>query len=627
MPAKKNQQEPYEPAHEQLKKYRTQLVGSVGAVQAPLGSILHWPAHLTRPIIPADVGTKLQMLIESNGWLDSYNVMARLLSTSERLDLKDTITVMRGSKNGECEFRAIWIHAQLHTKERADFLLQRIAEDKPIYALIDGNHRIAAMTKLVSQLSSIHFTTPINVVAHSCTAPVALCRAVSALLNDTHYMGRASSFIDTLCYLQHTITSINSCRGGKRVTSHRSLIEEMRAAGCNVAGASNGVEDPDPISPGLAATTPGHMRIYWQWLQTIHEDGVNFLSDLQAHDGKAVYVMLEEHDGKRPWKGTPGAFLPGLNCGKYTPSKADVFVNHDCDEIVSYVGDLAPEKVLLIIMRAWAQWVEQGGKCLTKQQWMALNPAEEEAAAAEARIKNDGFTTEDLLFIDQLEEALPGSTNWKQVCMAHVYSYMRYLAITGKRATLATSIDSWHSKFPKEEISTTGLSISGYDSIVAAAMTKKEEAAHEKLLHCAREEYKVLMTEKDRLDPSDTTLVAAASMKELALVAAYDAKGYKSSRLLTRACTLSDCTHTHAITHYHTHTYTNVLTSTGLCWVRTMALAAKTTTTGRGRMGVMVVATMMVLPPLTTMTPLTSWMVTSMLRRIVRVTRATMLRV
>ena len=63
-------------------------------MQAPLGNIIHWPGHLTRPIIPTDVQTKHQMFLESSGWVDSYNIMARLLSASERKDLKEVIEVM-----------------------------------------------------------------------------------------------------------------------------------------------------------------------------------------------------------------------------------------------------------------------------------------------------------------------------------------------------------------------------------------------------------------------------------------------------------------------------------------------------------------------------------------------------
>ena len=55
----------YVPAHQKLKEYRTQQNGCVATVQAPLGSIIHWPPHLTRPIIPTDVTTKHRMFVES----------------------------------------------------------------------------------------------------------------------------------------------------------------------------------------------------------------------------------------------------------------------------------------------------------------------------------------------------------------------------------------------------------------------------------------------------------------------------------------------------------------------------------------------------------------------------------
>jgi ABC-type nickel/cobalt efflux system permease component RcnA len=105
------------PAHTQLKAFRVSLSEEGSAIHVPLGNIVHWFPLITRPIVACDVLVKQTMLLEKNGWIDSYNIMARVLSEEDRIELAAIIHEMTLPDGGvELEGYAIWRHAKLHVK-------------------------------------------------------------------------------------------------------------------------------------------------------------------------------------------------------------------------------------------------------------------------------------------------------------------------------------------------------------------------------------------------------------------------------------------------------------------------------------------------------------------------------
>ena len=111
---------PFVPCHTQLKAFRVQLPGKTNAINAALGTFLHWPAQLTRPINASDVKTKKDSFAKSEGWMDGYNVMARELTSAERTELLSVIKDMQGgSESKECPGAHVWRHAHLHVKVKA----------------------------------------------------------------------------------------------------------------------------------------------------------------------------------------------------------------------------------------------------------------------------------------------------------------------------------------------------------------------------------------------------------------------------------------------------------------------------------------------------------------------------
>ena len=111
---------PFVACHTQLKEYRVKLPGKSNAINAPLGTFLHWPTQLTRPINMSDVNTKKDSFAMNEGWMDGYNVMARELTSAERTELLSVIKDMQGgSESKECDGSSVWRHARLHNKVKA----------------------------------------------------------------------------------------------------------------------------------------------------------------------------------------------------------------------------------------------------------------------------------------------------------------------------------------------------------------------------------------------------------------------------------------------------------------------------------------------------------------------------
>jgi hypothetical protein len=114
-PPKKKQKE-YEPAGNQLKAYRVSMNEKAVAIGVPLGSIIHWHSHKTRPVVPWDVLHKRNMLTASQGWSASYNILSRLLSQDERAHLRSIINHMRSSSKEQLEGMETWRTSCMYEK-------------------------------------------------------------------------------------------------------------------------------------------------------------------------------------------------------------------------------------------------------------------------------------------------------------------------------------------------------------------------------------------------------------------------------------------------------------------------------------------------------------------------------
>ena len=137
MPPKKKTPAVYVPAHTQLKVHRTTLLNQACAINVPLGQIIHWLPLITRPVVPFDVQAKKDKFIECNGWLDSFNVMARVLSPEERVQLRQTLKDMAQEDGGaECEGHGLWQQSRFHIKVHPD---KHTRTDPPTYTHIHAH--------------------------------------------------------------------------------------------------------------------------------------------------------------------------------------------------------------------------------------------------------------------------------------------------------------------------------------------------------------------------------------------------------------------------------------------------------------------------------------------------------
>ena len=49
------------PTHTQMKAWAATLIAGAGSINTQIGHHVHWPAHMTRSIVPADVDEKIKM--------------------------------------------------------------------------------------------------------------------------------------------------------------------------------------------------------------------------------------------------------------------------------------------------------------------------------------------------------------------------------------------------------------------------------------------------------------------------------------------------------------------------------------------------------------------------------------
>ena len=97
------------PATTQLKAFQVPLPADAFAVKVTLGSVVHWDAQLTRPIMESDVLLKMQVFVQKDGWHRSYNVLGRVLDTEERARLLRLIESFQYEDHGsEVENQGIW---------------------------------------------------------------------------------------------------------------------------------------------------------------------------------------------------------------------------------------------------------------------------------------------------------------------------------------------------------------------------------------------------------------------------------------------------------------------------------------------------------------------------------------
>jgi len=395
---------------------------------------------------------------------------------------------------------------------RADDLLGKLASGAPIYALIDGNHRFAALLRLAFDHAHPEFNMCdlINLVPHVANAPLALCRAVSALLNETHYMGRTASFVDSLYYMYETVQHLKNA--GLKVTSVLRLTEELRGAGVHII--EKGSKEMDEHGSPMTGITAFHLRLYWEWIMMLDDEGMQRLVQLQNMDAPAIHAHLinrttlhplhphgarvpnpllspahsepEMPDDKSTWTGEVGGWLPRLASNAFSPSKASKIFDKNT----------TTRHAIATIERGWMRWVLAGGKTLEQKVWATLSPSsyldeESDSAAGEyctALMAAEHQTNTDLLFINDLLAEAPALD--AQATLA--YAVMHFNAIHGARADLNRCIDKWHTAHPNAPASVSGLTISGMTSekVFAQIVLKKLQRGEQ--LKVVRADYKAL---------------------------------------------------------------------------------------------------------------------------------------
>ena len=158
MPAKAKSAE-FVPAHTALKiNWRVPLGKNNSAVNVELGAIVHWLPLITRPVVATDVLVKVNLFKDKN-WLDSYNVMARVLSSKERQELRDILKALENNESAsELEGYSLWRTSMLHKKVIA-------------HVRIYMHTHIPAHTYIHTH---IHAYTHIN-ITHTRSAPIGKC--------------------------------------------------------------------------------------------------------------------------------------------------------------------------------------------------------------------------------------------------------------------------------------------------------------------------------------------------------------------------------------------------------------------------------------------------------------------
>ena len=188
---------------------------------------------------------------------------------------------------------------------------------------------------------------PTQIHTHTHQAPLALCRAVSALLNETHYMGRTATFVDSLSYLYNTTTALNAA--GVKVNSLPRLISELKASGVVVLPRVP-VRKASEVATARILTE-GHLRLYWEWITVFGDKGIARLVELQNINAAELYEEIHTFAGPHPlakrravlhemkdldqshvgpampeptweWRGELGGFLPTLGTNYFHPSKS-----------------------------------------------------------------------------------------------------------------------------------------------------------------------------------------------------------------------------------------------------------------------------------------------------------------
>jgi hypothetical protein len=111
----------FKAAINQFQEYKVHLGEDTAAIGVPIGHLLHWPALMTRPIVPSDVDGKTTSMAAVHGWLWAYSCTAHVLSTSDRAELERVLDCFDGINGLDSEDLAgaalqTWYHSQLQNK-------------------------------------------------------------------------------------------------------------------------------------------------------------------------------------------------------------------------------------------------------------------------------------------------------------------------------------------------------------------------------------------------------------------------------------------------------------------------------------------------------------------------------
>ena len=343
-----------------------------GSINIPLISLVHWASMLTRSLHMGEMMAYVEEFRKAGAWSPSYACCVKLLSKKEKAQLVVLCAYLAGAPTpDEPAEAALGRKSLLTNKKRAEALLNSTS----IFAMIDGNHRLAALLWLcINEPSDTWDLTKIKIpcIALEENTPLAICRALSAVTNETHNMARSPTFVDTLRWIADSAEALKAA--GCRVSSAKMLRDHLANTGLKIPiGAQGAANKKDKNEPAFISFA--HLQEYWKWYATIKQEGIEELLELQSLDAEGTYnavhathrcVLLK---APRQWKAKRGSFLlrhGGRGVGNFTPT----FGGGQAFFIAA--AGVTAQDVLWLVNRAWARWVENsgdGGGVSNREDW------------------------------------------------------------------------------------------------------------------------------------------------------------------------------------------------------------------------------------------------------------------
>ena len=156
--------------------------------------------------------------------------------------------------------------------------------------------------------------------------PLAICRALSTVTNETHTMARSPTFVDTLRWIADSAEALKAA--GCRVTSAKMLRDHLEKTGLKIPIGAQGPAGKK-VQKEPAYISYGHLQEYWIWYATIKMEGIEELLELQGLDAQGTYNAVHASHQfvllytPKTWRAKRGGFLlhhGGKGTGHFTPT-------------------------------------------------------------------------------------------------------------------------------------------------------------------------------------------------------------------------------------------------------------------------------------------------------------------